>query len=78
MSLYALKISTGLFIISFETFQLAAFAFDIILYVSYFVIFLIYCLMCKGIMETVAAMFLRCWARRHQAESETGSSLVTR
>ena len=40
MSLYALKISTGLFIVSFETFQLAAFAFDIILHVSYFVIFL--------------------------------------
>ena len=78
MSLYALKISTELFIISFETFQLAAFAFDIILYVSYFVIFLIYCLMCKGIRESVAAMFLRCWARRQQAESETGSSLVTR
>ena len=33
MSLYALAISTGLFIILFETFQLAAFAFDIILYV---------------------------------------------
>ena len=28
MSLYELKISTGLFIVSFETFQLAAFAFD--------------------------------------------------
>ena len=39
MSFYALKISAGLFIISFESFQLAAFAFDIILYVSYPILF---------------------------------------
>ena len=35
MFLYAVKISTGLFIVSFETFLLAAFAFDIILYVRH-------------------------------------------
>ena len=76
MSLYALKISTKLFIISVETFQAVAFVFDIILYVSYFVIFLIYCLMSKGIREKVVSIFMRCWPRGHRPESETASSFV--
>ena len=78
MSLYALKFSTKLFIFSVETFQSIAFVYDIVLYVSYFVIFLIYCLMSKGIREKVTSIFVRCWSRGQRAESATASSLVSR
>ena len=78
MSLYALKFSTKLFIFSVETFQSIAFVFDIVLYVSYFVIFLIYCLMSKGIRKKVTFIFVCCWSRGQRAESETDSSVVSR
>ena len=45
LSFNALDMSTGIAIYSYETLKTASVGFDIVLYVSYFVIFVIYCLM---------------------------------
>ena len=71
LSFHAWGISTRHTVLSNETFQLAAFAFDIILYVSYFAIFVIYCLMSREIRKTAVSVFLPC--RRSLSQTKTGT-----
>ena len=47
LSLNAWEMSTGQEIVSYQSLKTATTAFDLVLYVSYFVIFLLYCLMSK-------------------------------
>ena len=72
LSLYAWEITTGTAILSKQTFQLVAIAFDIVLYVSYFAIFIIYCLMAKQMRKMLVSFCARCHEAR-QSEVITSS-----
>ena len=53
LSLNAWEVSTGQVIVSYRSLKTATTAFDLILYVSYFTIFLLYCLMSKDFRMTL-------------------------
>ena len=55
LSLCVWGTSTGNFLFSFETMKSVAVVFDLVLYVSYFVIFLIYCLMSQEVRKAIIA-----------------------
>ena len=59
LSFNAWEITTGNKIFSYESLRSAAIAFDLILYVSYFIIFLIYCLMSEEIRNNILSLCLK-------------------
>ena len=62
LSLSAWEMSTGQEIVSYQSLKTATTAFDLVLYVSYFAIFLLYCMMSKDIRRTMMSVWcvLRC------------------
>ena len=62
MSLNAWELSTGQEIVSYQSLKAASIAFDLLLYVSYFAIFVLYCIMSKDIRRTLVSgwCFKRC------------------
>ena len=59
LSFNAFKISTGISIFTYDVLKTASIGFDIVLYLSYFVIFLIYCLMSHDFRIEVVSVFNR-------------------
>ena len=59
LSIDAWESSTSDVIFSYETLQNASLGFDFILYLSYFVIFLIYCIMFQNVRQTATS----CWSK---------------
>ena len=55
LSLCVWGTTTGEFLFSYDTMKSVAVAFDLVLYVSYFVIFLIYCLMSQEVRRVIVA-----------------------
>ena len=76
LSLYAWETTTGTAILSKQSFQLVAITFDIVLYVSYFAIFIIYCLMAKQMRKMLVSFCIRCHEARHN-EVITSSYIVS-
>ena len=83
----AWEISTGQEVFSYETLKTASIAFDLLLYISYFVIFLIYCLMSKDFRKTMMSVCsaincrklkYRCLARKGSVcmKSKTSSKMA--
>ena len=62
LSLNAWEISTGQEIVSYQSLKAATIAFDLVLYVSYFAIFVLYCIMSKDIRRALlsGSCFQRC------------------
>ena len=56
LSINAWSLSTGEEVISYESQKTASILFDLILYVSYFAVFLIYCLMSKDIRKSIVSV----------------------
>ena len=57
LSLSAWEMSTGQEIVSYQSLKSATTAFDLVLYVSYFAIFLLYCFMSKDIRRTLVSVW---------------------
>ena len=57
LSFNAWEMSTGQEIVSSQSLKTAAIAFDLVLYVSYFAIFLLYCMMSKDIRRTLVSIW---------------------
>ena len=67
------EITTGNKIVSYESLRSAALAFDLILYVSYFVIFLLYCLMSEEIRNKILSLCLKMKVQDKTPHTHSGS-----
>ena len=59
LSLNSWKMSTRQEIVSFQSLRAATTAFDLVLYVSYFAIFVLYCMMPKDIWRILVSVLVR-------------------
>ena len=71
LSLNAWEITTGQKVISYQSLKSASVALDLILYVSYFSIFLIYCVMSEGFRTTFLSICCNMACRKSDQEGHT-------
>ena len=72
LSFNAWEISTGNVIFPYEILKAAAVGFDMILYISYFIIFLLYCFMSRDVRNTVFSLCHQIWFYRKKREQGLG------
>ena len=75
LSINAWSLSTGEEVISYESQKTASILFDLILYVSYFAVFLIYCLMSKDIRKSIVYVRFLKNCRKCETVGSSGNNL---
>ena len=74
LSFNAWNISTGDIVISYNTLKDVSISFDLILYLSYFAVFLIYCLMSKEIRRTATSVCCLAKCRKRNCTDNSGNN----
>ena len=75
LSINAWSLSTGKEVLSYESQKTASILFDLILYVSYFAVFLIYCLMSKDIRKSIVYVRFLKNCRKCETVGSSGNNL---
>lgn len=77
LSLNAWKVTTGNILVSYDSLKPASVAFDLILYVSYFVLFLLYCVMSKDLRYAIGSTWCvkKVKVRRYDSKEGVSSGL---
>ena len=75
LSINAWSLSTGEEVFSYESQKTASILFDLILYVSYFAVFLIYCLMSKDTRKSIVSVCFLKNCRKRETVGSSGNNL---